>query len=115
MCRPMNSVSSDAISGKNAIGRKLAIAAPASPVEVGSAIAVAEGFGPPGLVAWGPLGPGVLCGLPLDWVGCGMHGIWPDGPGVGSTPGGQGTTAWHTSVGLNGPPHVAPNGWKLML
>ena len=86
------------------------------------------------LGAWFPaaVGFGVGVGLPPfvgpgvggpPWlsdgvaVGSGVtHGTTIDGSGVGdASGGGQGTRAEQTWVGLNLPPHVAPNGWKLRL
>jgi len=69
------------------------------------------------------VGPGACVGGPLPWLSVGVtvgsgvtHGTMIDGSGVGAAPGGgQGCNAEQTPLGLNRPPQVAPNGWKLRL
>src|SRR5262245_57053716 len=65
------------------------------------------GFGPPESFGWSD-------GLPWS-VGSGVtHGMTIEVSGVGwLLSGGHGwLIGWQTSVGLNAPPQVAPNGWK---
>src|SRR3954447_19929313 len=79
----------------------------------GLCVRVGVGLGLPGFVGGGPFDGGAVGG-PGSGVmhGSGeMAGLPPlplSGPQVCGT-------GWQTPVGAKGPPHVAPNGWKLRL